>query len=49
MGQERLKHLAMISIEKKILKSLQKNPAWYDQVTDIFATQTARRIDLLFK
>ena len=49
MGQERLKHLAMISIEKKILKSLQKNPAWYDQVTDIFATQTARRIDLIFK
>ena len=26
-----------------------KNPAWYDQVTDIFVTQTARRIDLIYK
>ena len=23
--------------------------SWYDQVTDIFATQTARRIDLIYK
>lgn len=49
MGQERLKHLAIISIEKKILKTLQKDPAWYDQVTDRFANQTARRIDLIYK
>lgn len=32
-----------------ILKSLKKYPVWYDQVTDIFATQTARRIDLIYK
>ena len=29
-----------------ILKSLKKYPVWYDQVTDIFATQTARKIVL---
>ena len=37
MGQERLTNLAIISIEKKMLKSLEKDPVWYDQVTDIFA------------
>ena len=49
MGQERLTNLAIISIEKKMLKSLKKDPVWYDQVTDVFATQTARRIDLIYK
>ena len=49
MGQERLTNLAIISIEKKMLKSLKKDPVWYDQVTDGFATQTARRIDLIYK
>ncbi|KAK0151974.1 Zinc finger MYM-type protein 1 [Merluccius polli] len=49
MGQERLTHLAIISIEKKMLKSLKSDPVWYDQVTDDFATQTARRIDLIYK
>ena len=48
MGQERLTNLAIILIEKKMLKSLKEDPVWYDQVTDIFAAQT-RRIDLIFK
>ena len=26
-----------------------KHPVWYGQVTDIFATQTARSIDLIYK
>jgi hypothetical protein len=50
MGQERLTNMAIISIEKKMLKSLKKkkDQVWYDQVTDVFATQTARRIDLIY-
>ena len=32
-----------------ILKLFKKYPTWYDQVTDIFATQTARRINLIYK
>lgn len=49
MGQERLRNLASLSIEKKILKSLQEDPHWYDKVIDHFATQTTRRMDFFFK
>ncbi|XP_021446987.2 zinc finger MYM-type protein 1 [Oncorhynchus mykiss] len=49
MGQERLRNLAILSIERRILKSLQKNPHWYERVIDQFANQTMRRMDFIFK
>lgn len=49
MGQERLKSLAVMSIERRMLKSLQQDPQWYEQVIDKFATQTSRRLDYFFK
>lgn len=49
MGQERLKSLATISIERKMLKCLQQDPQWYEHVIDTFATQTSRRLDYFFK
>ncbi|XP_067436490.1 zinc finger MYM-type protein 1-like isoform X2 [Thunnus thynnus] len=49
MGQERLKNLAILAIERKILKSLRKNPHWYENTIDIFAAQTSRGMDFSFK
>ncbi|MGH0171430.1 UNVERIFIED_CONTAM: hypothetical protein FKN15_061323 [Acipenser sinensis] len=39
MGQERLKNLAILYIEKGIMKALQKNSCWHDCVIDHFASQ----------
>ncbi|KAK6470109.1 zinc finger MYM-type protein 1-like [Huso huso] len=49
MGQERFKNLAVLSIEKGIVKALEKNPCWYDGVIDHFATRRERRADFIYK
>ena len=41
IGQERLRNLAILAIERKILKSLGQNPHWYEETIDMFATQTS--------
>lgn len=49
MGPEHLKNLAVLSIEKGFVKTLEKNPCWYDQIIDHFSTQKERRGDFIFK
>ncbi|MGH0146202.1 UNVERIFIED_CONTAM: hypothetical protein FKN15_007876 [Acipenser sinensis] len=48
-GTECLKNLAILSIEKGIVKALKKNPCWYDLVIDHFTTQKERRADFINK
>ncbi|MGH0117754.1 UNVERIFIED_CONTAM: hypothetical protein FKN15_039050 [Acipenser sinensis] len=48
-AQERLKNLAILATEKGIVKALKKNPRWYNQVIDQFATQKERRADIIYK
>ncbi|KAI2646671.1 Zinc finger MYM-type protein 1 [Labeo rohita] len=36
MGQGRLSSLALLAIERTLVKSLEKTPSWYDRVTDHF-------------
>lgn len=48
MGQVRLRNLAIVSMERRILKSLQKNSQWYEKAIDQFAKQTMRRMDFIF-
>lgn len=49
IGQDRLMSLAIIALERRILKSLRENPQWYEKTIDIFAAQTNRRMDFTFK
>lgn len=49
IGQERLKNISIISIEKRLVKELTQNTAFYDEVIDIFAKQKDRRISLIYK
>lgn len=49
IGQNRLKNLSLIAIEKDFVKQLQEQSNFYDKVIDIFATTKERRIDLIYK
>lgn len=46
--QDRLSHLALISIEKELFIKIKNIPSFYDQVIDKFISKT-RRIELIYK
>lgn len=46
--EERFSNLAIISVEKDLIKNLSENPKFYDDVIDEFA-KVERRIELYFK
>lgn len=48
MGQGRLSSLALLAIERTLVKSLEKTPSWYDRVTDHFL-EKERRAEFSFK
>ncbi|CAH1099190.1 unnamed protein product [Psylliodes chrysocephalus] len=47
-SEDRLSNLALISIEKQLIKQLSENPKFYDDVIDKFAAIEDRRIDLKY-
>ena len=49
MKQERMSNLSQLSIEKKLLKSLQKSNKFYDDVINHFATSKQLRLELIYK
>jgi hypothetical protein len=49
MNQERMSSLSQMSIEKKLLKELQSNSKFYDDVIHHFATSKTRRTQLIYK
>ena len=42
LGQEHLRNLAFVAIERRTVKSLEGTPSWYDRVIDHFARKTRR-------
>uniref|UniRef100_A0A8C5DNQ5 Zinc finger MYM-type protein 1 n=1 Tax=Gouania willdenowi TaxID=441366 RepID=A0A8C5DNQ5_GOUWI len=48
MGQGRLSSLALLAIERTLVKSLEKTPGWYDRVTDHFLLKECR-VEFTFK
>ncbi len=42
MGQGRLSSLALLAIERTLVKSLEKAPSWYDRVTEHFLEKECR-------
>ena len=48
MGQGRLSSLALLAIERTMVKSLEKTPTWYDRVTDHFL-EKERRAEFRYK
>ncbi len=48
MGQGRLSSLALLAIEKTLVKSLEKTPSWYDRVTEHFL-EKERRAEFTYK
>uniref|UniRef100_A0A673BCZ9 DUF4371 domain-containing protein n=1 Tax=Sphaeramia orbicularis TaxID=375764 RepID=A0A673BCZ9_9TELE len=48
MGQGRLSSLALLAIERTLVKFLEKTPTWYDKVTDHFLKKE-RRAEFTFK
>ncbi|KAG2468179.1 ZMYM1 protein, partial [Polypterus senegalus] len=48
MGQDRLSNLALLAIERKLVKSLEKTANWYDRVTDHFL-QKERTAEFTYK
>ncbi|KAK5857008.1 hypothetical protein PBY51_010280 [Eleginops maclovinus] len=48
-AQERLSHLAKISMESSIIRALRSHGDLYDRVTDHFATIKDRRMAFLYK
>ncbi|XP_056619959.1 zinc finger MYM-type protein 1-like [Triplophysa dalaica] len=49
-GQKRLSELALLSIEKSLVKALEgRGSWWYDQVTEKFNSMKERRVDFTFK
>ncbi|ROL48605.1 Zinc finger MYM-type protein 1 [Anabarilius grahami] len=48
MGQGRLSSLALLAIERTLVKSLEKTPSWYDRVTYHFL-EKERRAEFTFK
>lgn len=49
MNDDRLSNLAIISIEKEIMKYLKNTGSYYDSVIKIFVKDSNRRADFLFK
>ena len=49
MKQERMSSLSQMSIEKRLLKSLQKTDKFYEDVISHFATSKQRRLELIYK
>ncbi|CAG9838110.1 unnamed protein product [Diabrotica balteata] len=47
-SEERLANLAILSIEKKLIKEMSKNPSFYESVINEFA-KDIRRIELHYK
>ncbi len=43
MGQGRLSSLALLAIERTLVKSLEKMPSWYDRVTEHFLEKERRQ------
>ncbi len=48
MGQGRLSSLALLAIERTLVKSLEKMPSWYDRVTEHFL-EKERRAEFTYK
>ncbi len=48
MGQGRLSSLALLAIERTLVKSLEKTPSWYDRVTEHFL-EKERRAEFTYK
>ncbi|KAL7385224.1 hypothetical protein ABVT39_017898 [Epinephelus coioides] len=48
MGQDRLSSLALLAIERTLVKSLEKTPSWYNRVTDRFL-EKERRVEFTYK
>ncbi len=48
MGQGRLSSLALLAIERTLVKSLEKMPSWYDRVTEHFL-EKERRAEFMYK
>lgn len=49
MSQDRLSVLALVSIEKETLQTLERRLSWYDEVIECFAKKKERRVNLLYK
>lgn len=49
MDQNRLSDLALLSIEKTMVKELEKDPLWYDNIINYFAMLKERRVDFIYK
>lgn len=48
-GQDRLSHLATISLESALIDELKKTGVFYNRVIDTFAAKKDRRKDFFFK
>ncbi len=48
MCQGRLSSLALLAIERTLVKSLEKTPSWYDRVTEYFL-EKERRAEFTYK
>jgi Domain of unknown function (DUF4371)/hAT family C-terminal dimerisation region len=48
-SQKRMSALGLVSIEKKLLKYMEKQPAWYPRIINHFASMKDRRLDLNFR
>ncbi len=48
MGQGRLSSLALLAVERTLVKSLEKTPSWYDRVTEHFL-EKERRAEFTYK
>lgn len=49
MSQDRLNNLALISIERGLVKELARGNIFFEKIIDDFATKKDRRIDLIYK
>ena len=49
MGQDRTKHLMILSVESELTCKLAQDSSFYDKIIDRFAAGKDRRIDLIFK
>ena len=49
VGQNRLSDLSQLSIEKQLVKDMEKTNEWYEDIIDFFATKNGRRMEFLYK
>lgn len=49
MGQGRLSSLAILNIEKELVKEMEIEVSWYDNITNFFATLKNRRVDFFYR